>query len=284
MSAIPETVPTKSLVVRTASRYGIDPARLLPTLKATAFRAGDREVSDEQMIALLIVAERYRLDPFTKQIYAYPDKYGGIVPVVGVDGWLHIVNTHPQFDGMKFDWDDKAQAMTCTIWRKDRLHPIIVTEYLVECRRATEAWKMVHRMMRHKSLMQCARYAFGFSGIYDEDEASEIVAGTMPRTVGRPMSSNAERVARAMAGEDVEDVEDAAPAPVPVPEEPEHSSADPEPPTLASYTAQMEKASDSWVGEMVLEEARDYLSDEEMSALAQLFNARFTESQEDSRE
>jgi len=30
-------------------------------------------------------------------------------------------------------------------------------------------------MLRHKALIQCARIAFGFSGIYDEDEAARIV-------------------------------------------------------------------------------------------------------------
>jgi len=30
-------------------------------------------------------------------------------------------------------------------------------------------------MLRHKALIQCSRIAFGFSGIYDEDEANRIV-------------------------------------------------------------------------------------------------------------
>jgi hypothetical protein len=30
-------------------------------------------------------------------------------------------------------------------------------------------------MLRHKALIQCARVAFGFSGIYDPDEAERIV-------------------------------------------------------------------------------------------------------------
>jgi phage recombination protein Bet len=274
VTPIAESGPREtSLVVRTAERYGIDPGKLLTTLKATAFKS-ERGVSNEQMMALLIVAERHRLDPFTKQIYAFPDKFGGIVPVVGVDGWLHIVNTHPQFDGMHFDWDDKQQSMTCTLWRKDRGHPIVVTEYLAECRRNTDAWKMTHRMMRHKSLMQCARYAFGFSGIYDEEEAEDIVRGAVPHEV-RPSVSNAERVDRAMRDEPFEDIVATEVAP---PKEPE-----PEPPTLEHFAAELAKADDSFVAEMLLEEARDFLSDEEMSTLAATFTARFTDTQEDNR-
>lgn len=34
---------------------------------------------------------------------------------------------------------------------------------------------MPHRMLRHKSLIQAGRVAFGLSGIYDEDEGRDII-------------------------------------------------------------------------------------------------------------
>ncbi|EEW4602325.1 phage recombination protein Bet, partial [Escherichia coli] len=34
------------------------------------------------------------------------------------------------------------------------------------------------RMLRHKAMIQCARLAFGFAGIYDNDEAERIVENT----------------------------------------------------------------------------------------------------------
>ncbi|MBV4411835.1 recombinase RecT [Enterobacteriaceae bacterium YMB-R22] len=75
---------------------------LMNTLKNTAFKGGN--VTDEQFTALLIVANQYGLNPWTREIYAFLDK-GGIVPVVGVDGWSRIINEHPQFDGMEFTYD-----------------------------------------------------------------------------------------------------------------------------------------------------------------------------------
>ena len=36
---------------------------------------------------------------------------------------------------------------------------------------------MEHRMLRHKAIIQCARIAFGFSGITDEDEGRVIRGG-----------------------------------------------------------------------------------------------------------
>lgn len=144
---------------------------LVQTLKATAFKG---QVSDAQMAALLIVANRYGLSPWTKEIYAFPDKNNGIVPVVGVDGWARIINEHPQFDGMDFEQD--AESCTCIIYRKDRSRPVKVTEFMDECKRGTGPWQShPRRMLRHKAMIQCARLAFGYAGIYDQDEAERIV-------------------------------------------------------------------------------------------------------------
>lgn len=170
MSANVATIKPNSLNSRMAARFGVDEAEMMQTLKATAFKG---QVSDAQMQALLIVADQYGLNPWTKEIYAFPDK-GGIVPVVGVDGWSRIINENSQFDGMDFEQD--AESCTCIIYRKDRGHPIKVTEWLSECKRETQPWKShPKRMLRHKAMIQCARLAFGYTGIYDEDEAQRIV-------------------------------------------------------------------------------------------------------------
>ncbi|GMG89633.1 hypothetical protein Cmtc_08530 [Cupriavidus sp. TKC] len=179
-----------SLVAKFAEKYTIEPAKLMSTLKATAFKQqGDREVSDEQMAALLIVADQYGLNPFTKEIYAFPDK-GGIVPVVGVDGWARIVNEHPQCDGFEFTYADEKIAfsgkdvpewMEVRIYRKDRQRPVIVREYFEEVvRKSMQPWQShPNRMLRHKTFVQGARLAFGFAGVFDEDEGERIVERDM---------------------------------------------------------------------------------------------------------
>lgn len=148
-----------------------DGTGLIETLKATAFKG---QVSDAQMTALMVVANQYALNPWTKEIYAFPDKNNGIVPVVGVDGWSRIINSHPQFDGIEFEQD--SESCTCIIFRKDRNRPIKVTEWMAECKRGTGPWSShPKRMLRHKAMIQCARLAFGYGGIYDQDEAERIV-------------------------------------------------------------------------------------------------------------
>lgn len=160
--------------VALAKQFNIqgDPQELVQTLKATAFKGN---ATDAQFNALMIVSTQYGLNPFTREIYAFPDKNNGITPVVGVDGWARIINSHPQFDGMDFTTD--SESCTCKIYRKDRSHPTIVTEYMEECKRNTQPWNShPRRMLRHKTMIQAARLAFGFGGIYDEDEAQRIEA------------------------------------------------------------------------------------------------------------
>jgi len=164
----------RGLMAKFAGKFDMEPGKMMTTLKATAFRLNNGEVTNEQMAALIIVADQYGLNPFTKEIYAFPHQ-GGIVPVVGVDGWSRIVNENKQYDGVEFDQDD--EKCTCRIFRKDRSHATEVTEYLAECRKANSpAWgSHPKRMLRHKAFIQCARMAFSYTGIYDEDEAERII-------------------------------------------------------------------------------------------------------------
>lgn len=168
-----------TLTARLAAKLDMgDGSGLVETLKATAFKG---QVSDAQMTALMVVANQYGLNPWTKEIYAFPDRNNGIVPVVGVDGWSRIINEHPMFDGIDFEVND--EACTCTIYRKDRSHPIKVTEYMAECKRAdTGPWKShPRRMLRHKAMIQAARLAFGYTGIVDQDEAERIAESQQQR-------------------------------------------------------------------------------------------------------
>ena len=162
-----------------AERYRVEPQKLLATLKGTVFKGA----TNEELLTLVVVANEYRLNPLTKEIYAFPSQHGGgITPVVSVDGWISILNRRPDFDGISFEYDedDKGRPVSCTatVHVKNRSHPIVVTEFFAECSRKTSPWQQFpRRMMRHKALIQSARIAFGFAGIYDDDEARDITNG-----------------------------------------------------------------------------------------------------------
>lgn len=175
-------------LAKTLNMQGVDEQHLKHTLTNTVFKGAN----DEQLVTLMIVANQYKLNPFTKEIYAFPSK-GGITPIVSVDGWARIINDNPLTDGIQFEQD--ADSCTCKIYRKDRTHPTVVTEFMEECYRppiktkdgyeVNTPWQThPKRMLRHKALIQCARVAFGFSGIYDKDEAERIDEAVNPIPVG----------------------------------------------------------------------------------------------------
>ncbi|OYQ84373.1 recombinase, partial [Wohlfahrtiimonas chitiniclastica] len=55
-----------------AEKFGLNIKgdELITALKNTAFKTKD-EISDEQMMSLLIVANQHNLNPWTKEIYAF---------------------------------------------------------------------------------------------------------------------------------------------------------------------------------------------------------------------
>ncbi len=256
------TTRNASLVERTAARFGVEPEKLMVTLKATAFKS-QTPATNEQMMALLIVAEQHNLNPFTKEIYAYPDKGGGIVPVIGVDGWIRKVQEHPQFDGWEFDFDAKEGAMTCTIYRKDRSRPTRITEYIAECRRDTPPWKQSpRRMIRNRAAAQCARMAFGFAGVYDDDEAQGIVFDA-PRG-----ASNAQRVRDALKPQgDVIDME----------------STPPERSPLVQFLDDLQAITDADAAAELMDMART-LDADDYEILAAAYRGRFNPESEDNGE
>ena len=150
---------------------------------------------------LLLLAERLGLDPLNNEIYAtevMPEsgKKSRIVYVVGVDGWSKIINSHPQFDGMKFvesaPGDDELPLyIECTIYRKDRKVATTIREYMYEAHTSQGAW-LTHprRMLRHKAMVQCARACFGLGGVYEPDEAERVRTAFLSE--GKPKTNTAQ--------------------------------------------------------------------------------------------
>ena len=127
--------------------------------------------------------------------------------VVGVDGWGKIINSHPQFDGMKFvestPGDDELPLyIECTIYRKDRRVATSIREYMYEAHTGQGAW-LTHprRMLRHKAMVQCARACFVLGGVYEPDEAERVSSALHSganRRSHRSRASNAGPMSRGM--------------------------------------------------------------------------------------
>lgn len=180
------TSERQGIVAWAAQQYGVDAGKVLQILKATCFSQGKGEdpASDAEVAALLVVAREHRLNPFLRQLFAFRDKKGGIVPVVSVDGFASIISEHPQCDG--FDFTESSEMIDhkgkkvpawieCTIYRKDRSHHTPVRERFAEVVRPTNAWDQTpSRMLRHRSFMQAGRIVLGLT-VTDEEDAARII-------------------------------------------------------------------------------------------------------------
>ena len=161
-----------------AARLEVSASGLKDTLWNTVF-AGCR--SDAEFMMLVLVSNELELNPMKKEIYAFPVKGGGIMPMVSIDGWIRIMNRHPQFDGIEFEYtigeNGKVDAIESIIYCKDRKHPVKTIEFMDECVRNTEPWnKSPRRMLRHRALIQGVRIAFGITGAIAEGDENAIEA------------------------------------------------------------------------------------------------------------
>lgn len=169
-----------SIVNTMAGVLGMAQQEMMDSLSATVFRTKPDEpkATKGELGALLVVCKEHGLNPFKKEIYAFRTKSGGLAPIVPIDGWTHIINSHPKFDGLTTEevtHPEFGLGVTTTIHRKDRKVPTVSTEWMNECKGNSTPWqKWPMRMLRWKSIIQCARVAFSLSGIMDEDEGERL--------------------------------------------------------------------------------------------------------------
>ena len=196
-------VAKRTAIERMAGRLQVSKDVLEKTLKATVCKGVKQQngsykpITNEEFVSFIAVANNYKLNPLTKEIYAYPDtKSAGIIPIVATDGWNKLMTTHPNY---KTHYYRQAEEMvkptevakSCPVWmeiiivKKDDSE-VIVREYLDECYNGGKKYKdgnpisspwdsHTKRMLRHKTKIQGAREAFGFGGIYDQDEGDRII-------------------------------------------------------------------------------------------------------------
>lgn len=180
----------KHLTAFFAGQYGIPQDQIVPTIMETCFPK--QNATNAQLMMFMAVCKQYTLNPFIKEIYAFPSN-GGITPIVGVDGWNTLINRHPKYKGKEFVYSDKMvdgnskhkaahEWIECIIRVEGddgKIREEKYREYFDEVYTNTGPWNShTKRMHRHKALIQAARAALGLSGIFDQDEAERIREGS----------------------------------------------------------------------------------------------------------
>ena len=149
---------------------------------------------DEELAAFALVCSVHRLNPLTREVYAFPTKGGGIMPMIGIDGWLKLAHQHPDYAGMSWTEgsDGSDKWCECTVFlRSTPEHPVTIREYLSECKQPGPVWaQRPRRMLRHRATIQAIRYALGIAGVMDSDEAGEMaMPGSMQMRTVSPQAA-----------------------------------------------------------------------------------------------
>lgn len=160
--------------------WGIN-AQKVGDLAASFIASKGRQVPQSKVIEFLMICNEYGLNPATKEVAAFFDPDKGLTAFVMIDGWVKLANQHPECNGWTFEEKmneaGDVVAVRCLMRRKDRTEPIItpwlhINEWKIDTSpqwRSKPSW-----MLSMKALKHACRLAFGFAGLYDNEEAEEI--------------------------------------------------------------------------------------------------------------
>jgi phage recombination protein Bet len=143
---------------------------VIQTLKATVAQG----LSDAEFALFAEHCKGTGLNPFKKEVWAI--KAGGRLQIMtGLQGYLSIANSHPQYDGMEVevDNDEKPTKAICRVYRKDRKFPAEGVALFKEYGKSTPIWQQMPRVMLTKVAKSIAlREAFPqeLNGTYTAEE------------------------------------------------------------------------------------------------------------------
>lgn len=174
-----EIVPqNQSMAVREASgtisrSYSDDELLLMRNVVA-------KNCSEPEFKMLMYIANKYGLDPLTKQIWAIKrnDRDPALI-FAGRDGFLAIAHRSGQFDGMQsgvtYEVNKEGKKVPisawCKVWRRDMTHAFETEVPFDEYNTGFSVWKSHPSAMILKVAESvCLRKAFSIDGIYSPEE------------------------------------------------------------------------------------------------------------------
>lgn len=131
--------------------------------------AQDVALPESAAKAILATAKRLKLNPLLGQIAWEINLNCEYEVYIPIDGWITLIHREPSFQGLTFNQATETENkipiwMECSIFRSGLAQPITIREYYAELKTEHPMWQqMPCRMLRHKTLQQCARLAFGIT-------------------------------------------------------------------------------------------------------------------------
>ena len=132
-----------------AGHSGSAPTHITPEQRQILRSMVDRNASDAQVEMLILVANRYDLDPILGHVVLISGKV-----FVTHKGLMHKAHTSGQLDGIETVYGSEdgggGDWCECRVWRKDMTRPFIGRIYLAEYRSNNPVWKQYPKAMAAK--------------------------------------------------------------------------------------------------------------------------------------
>ena len=160
---IKQVSPMAKLLKRAANAIAMTPKEL------TLWFSYYPQLNEATQETCLRLITEYKLNPRADEIDLVQFEAGHWQVFITINGWAKLINAHPAFCGIEFSEASELEEgvplwMGCTIYRTDRIKPIVIREYFTEMKTEHAAWQqMPRRMLRHRAMQQCARLAFGIT-------------------------------------------------------------------------------------------------------------------------
>ncbi len=182
--------PRQTLIGRAADFLGTKPAMIFDLLRGVwptgkNKHTGDPNppLSNEEITSGLALIARYELDPFAKEIYVTRSK-GKALVIIGIDGWVKVVDRTPGYDGFEVEikWKDEAETQAewveTRIFSTKRSHPAVYRAFAREYAKVSGvvADDLPIHMLRIFSFHHAVRLFTPIGGATSVDEARWMVS------------------------------------------------------------------------------------------------------------
>lgn len=177
---IVEYVPRQQSIRATAAQFlGVPPDKACDLLRNVwQTSKGQPPLTDAEMFVGMSMIARFGLDPIAREIYVARDSRGKLMTIVGIDGWIKILDRTDGYDGfeqhLEFDKAGKLLYVETMIYSRQRSHPTKYRAYAEEYAKLGGFMleKIPWHMLRVFSLRHAARLFAPVGGsVVTEEEA-----------------------------------------------------------------------------------------------------------------
>jgi len=168
----------RSITEGTAAFLGVPPDKVFGVLRGVwTTSKGQPALSDQELMVGMALVQRYGLDPFAREIYVTRDKKGRLMTIIGIDGFIRILDRTDHYDGFEqFDIKDgqgNLTGITTTIYSTKRSHPATYPATAAEYSKlgGFMAGQIPTHMLRLFSLKHAARLFVPLGTVVTAEEA-----------------------------------------------------------------------------------------------------------------